>query len=143
MVQHTDTQTFLPRSGKRPLAFYGELLVEGSGTTEDDRIRYDLAVFELSGRGFAASLACSYQPDIDQPRYYADTFENVDGAIRFFSDYCPAMDVPLNPDASIAELANVDMVAEEATRSYKALLRQMFPTAASEAIDREDATCPA
>ncbi|MEM9500778.1 MAG: hypothetical protein AAF941_02915 [Pseudomonadota bacterium] len=143
MEQHTDKQMVLPRSGKRPLAFHGELLVEGSSATEDDRIQYDLAVFELENSGFAASLACSYEPDVEQPRYYADTFEDVDQAIRFFADYCPADDVPLNPDASFAELANVDTEVEQATSSYKGLLRQMFPTATAEAIDRENATCPA
>ncbi|MEL6876476.1 MAG: hypothetical protein AAGL68_00065 [Pseudomonadota bacterium] len=143
MSQNFIERTFLPRSGKRPLAFHGELLVEGSGATEDDRIKYDLAVFEMGERGFAASLACSYQPEVEQPRYYADTFEDVDQAIRFFADYCPADDVPMSPDASFAELAKTGTEVEQATKSYKGLLQQMFPTATAEAFGKEDATCPA
>ncbi|MEM7701917.1 MAG: hypothetical protein AAF251_08285 [Pseudomonadota bacterium] len=141
MQQNTQPQTILPRSGKRPLSFNGELLVEGSDATNDDRMKYDLAVFEVRDSGFAASLSCTYQPDVEQPRYYAGLFDTVDDAVGFFADYSPADDVPLSPDANFADLAQADLAMKQATTSYHGLLKRMFP--AAYATEEEDASCRA
>jgi hypothetical protein len=135
----------LPRSGQRPLSVNGDILIAGSQATQNRKIQYDIAVFEDSDAGFAASLTCSYDQHVEMPRRYAKTFDQVDDAIQFFGSYCPADDVhvtsamldqtqPANADSLIDDIANADA-------AYTQLLAKLFPGFAGQMDGEEGKTC--
>jgi hypothetical protein len=121
----------LPRSGKRPLTVSGDILVEGSQSTEDNRIQYDIAVFENGDAGFAASLTCRYDMPGEMPRRYAQACDHVDDAIRFFDSYQPVDDLHVAPEfLDGADCSNVKMLQGDivnANQAYRQLLSKLFP----------------
>jgi hypothetical protein len=136
---------FLPRSGKRPLAVSGDILVEGSQSTDDNSIQYDIAVFENGDAGFAASLTCSYAAPGEMPRRYAANCEHVDDAIRFFDSYQPVDDVYVTPDylepSHCAEVKALEENILKANTAYRQLLTKLFPSVSDHHDAEEGEPC--
>jgi hypothetical protein len=136
---------FLPRSGKRPLTVSGDILVEGSQSTDDNSIQYDIAVFENGDAGFAASLTCSYAAPGEMPRRYAENCEHVDDAIRFFDNYQPIDDVCVTPEylepSQCAEVKTLQGDILKANTAYRQLLTRLFPSVSDHHDAEEDEPC--
>jgi hypothetical protein len=136
---------FLPRSGKRPLTVSGDILVEGSQSTDDNSIQYDIAVFENGDAGFAASLTCSYAAPGEMPRRYAETCAHVDDAIRFFDRYQPIHDVRVAPEflepSNCTEVKTLHGDILKANTAYRQLLTKLFPSVSDHQDAEEGEPC--
>lgn len=136
---------FLPRSGKRPLTVSGDILVEGSQSTEDNRIQYDIAVFENGDAGFAASLTCSYATPGEMPRRYAENCGHVDDAIRFFDRYQPIDDMHVAPEfletSHCADVKTLQGDILKANAAYRQLLTRLFPSVSDHQGAEEGEPC--
>ncbi len=97
MMTTSHDNQLLRRTGLRPIAFSGELLVHASHAGASDHAGYAITVFEKSDGGFVAHLAHAFGS-------HAHECDTIDDVHAYFNAYRPENDVAI----STTELAPDD-----------------------------------